>query len=300
VADTMPSNRDIAGILTQIADLLEAQDANPFRVRAYRKGAQTVREAPNSLAQVVREAGADELKKLPNIGDKQARLIAEYVYTGRSNLLDRLQGEVSPEDVFARVPGIGEELAERIATKLDIDTLEQLEMAAHDGRLAAVEGFGPKRLQAVRSSLAGMLSPSAQRRARRRVRGEAADHKEGERPPVALLLALDADYRRRAEQDDLHKIAPKRFNPDNEAWLPIMHSERQGWDFTVLFSNTARAHDLNKTRDWVVIYYDRDGDEHQNTIVTETSGPLAGRRVVRGREAECRRYYDVGSGSVSD
>jgi hypothetical protein len=56
-----------------------------------------------------------------------------------------------------------------------------------------------------------------------------------------------------------------------------------------LFSNTARAHDLGRTHDWVVIYfYDDDHRESQCTVVTETHGPMTGKRVVRGREAECR------------
>jgi hypothetical protein len=56
---------------------------------------------------------------------------------------------------------------------------------------------------------------------------------------------------------------------------------------TALFSNTARAHALGRTHDWVVLFYERNGDEGQCTVVTETRGPLAGRRVVRGRESEC-------------
>jgi hypothetical protein len=67
-----------------------------------------------------------------------------------------------------------------------------------------------------------------------------------------------------------------------------MHAKRGAWHFTALFSNTARAHELGRTRDWVVIYYyDQEHVEAQCTVVTETSGPLAGLRVVRGREAEC-------------
>jgi hypothetical protein len=110
---------------------------------------------------------------------------------------------------------------------------------------------------------------------------------------VAILLELDAEYRHRAGAGELQRIAPRRFNPQGEAWLPIMHATRQGWKFTVLFSNTARAHELEKTDDWVVIYYQKtgDGDERQNTVVTETSGPLEGKRVVRGRAAETRQYY---------
>jgi DNA polymerase (family 10) len=84
--------------------------------------------------------------------------------------------------------------------------------------------------------------------------------------------------------------------PERRAWLPVLHTERgsegEKWRFTALFSNTARAHDLGKTHDWVVIYvYDDHHREEQHTVVTETRGPLAGRRVVRGREAECRAFH---------
>jgi putative hydrolase len=61
-----------------------------------------------------------------------------------------------------------------------------------------------------------------------------------------------------------------------------------------LYSNTARAHELGRTGDWVVVvvyFYDDHHQEGQRTIVTETHGPLAGRRVVRGHEAECGEYY---------
>jgi hypothetical protein len=74
--------------------------------------------------------------------------------------------------------------------------------------------------------------------------------------------------------------------------LPVLHATRGDWHFTALFSNTAKAHELGKTRDWVVIYfYDSDHNERQRTVVTETRGETAGRRVVRGREAECRNHY---------
>jgi hypothetical protein len=161
-----------------------------------------------------------------------------------------------------------------------------LEQAAHDGRLDDVRGFGPRRVRAVRDQLASMLGSSARQRARRRAWREARA-REGARPDVATLLAADADYRERAAEGRLRRIAPRRFNPDREAWLPILHTERDGWHVTALFSNTARAHQLGRTRDWVVLFYERNGDEGQCTVVTETRGPLAGRRVVRGRESEC-------------
>ncbi len=110
-------------------------------------------------------------------------------------------------------------------------------------------------------------------------------------PSVALLLELDAQYREKATKGELKKITPRKFNPSEEAWLPIMRAEREVWRFTVLYSNTARAHELGKTNDWVVVYYDGGKGEKQCTIVTEYGGKLAGRRVIRGREEECERHY---------
>ena len=88
------------------------------------------------------------------------------------------------------------------------------------------------------------------------------------------------------------KIAPKRFNPKGEAWLPLLHTVRGAWHFTALYSNTARAHQLRRITGWVIIYFHKDGEpEGQCTVVTETRGEATGRRVVRGHEADCLRYY---------
>ena len=107
-------------------------------------------------------------------------------------------------------------------------------------------------------------------------------------PDAALLLEIDRAYRQMADAGELPRIAPRRFNPTGEAWLPIWHTERGSWHFTAIYSNTARAHQLGRVRDWVVIYFQHDhGTESQRTVVTETRGPLTGRRVVRGRETEC-------------
>jgi DNA polymerase (family 10) len=286
--DPKPSNKDIARILDRIADLLETQDANPFRIRSYRQGAESVRNWDQPVAKIAEQGDHQALKAIPDIGDSLAGLIEEVVQRGRSSLLSRLQGEVSPVDVFTRVPGIGKELAQRIADQLGINSLEELELAAHDGRLEQVEGFGKQRVNSVKVSLAGMLSGAAQRRLRR-----AQQPREDEsQPSVKTLLDVDAEYRKKAQAGELKKIAPKRFNPDNEAWLPIMHTERGDWNFTALYSNTARAHDLGKTHDWVVIYYEKAGvKEDQVTVVTGSQGDLKGKRVVRGRESEMRRHY---------
>ena len=284
------SNKDIADVLDQIADLLEAKDANPHRIRAYRDGASTVRDTDRNIAEWVQDGELDRLQDLPGIGSGLTGVISTYVKTGRSDVLDRLLGEVSPVDLFSQVPGVGEELAQRVHEELEVSTLEDLERAAYDGRLEQVEGFGSKRIKAVRVGLAAMLSNTGTRYPRWVETGEAPD--ENGRPAVGTLLEIDAEYRRKARAGELRKIAPRRFNPDNKAWLPIMNVERNGWVFTALYSNTAQAHEFGMTQDWVVIYYERDNREGQATVVTKSNNPMEGKRVVRGREVECQQYYE--------
>lgn len=284
-----PTNQEIARVLDEIAGLLEIQHANPFKVKAYRSGAKYLRERAEPVAGLVKSGDGEALESLPGIGESLAAIIEEYVKTGRSKLLRRLKGSVSPEDVFEHVPGIGPELAERIVKELDIKTLEELEQAAHDGRLSKVEGFGRRRVEAIQMGLAGMLSGFAKRRLQRVA--TKVDKHDAPEPSVAQVLEVDAEYRRKAAAGKLKMITPKRFNPRNEAWLPVLHTEHGDWEFTALFSNTARAHELGKTHDWVVIFFENKGHEGQCTVVTETSGVMVGKRVIRGREQECRAFY---------
>lgn len=287
-----PTNEEIATLLERIGQLLETNETNPYRVRAYFSAAATVRGEDKPVAELANDHAA--LTRLPGIGDSLAGLISQYVETGQSALLRELEAAADGGTVFDTVPGLGETLARRIAEMLDIRTLEELEQAAHDGRLGKVEGFGPERVRAVQTALAGMLSSTAQRRARQRT-SEESDAADAE-PPVALLLDVDAEYRRKAAAGDLDTIAPKRFNPEGKAWLPILRTRHGVWTFTALFSNTARAHEAGKTNDWVVIYFERQGQgEEQRTVITQAQGPLAGRRVVRGREAETRHHYAIES-----
>jgi putative hydrolase len=263
--------------LREVAELLEQQQANPFRVNAYRRAAETLAGLDEDVAALLEQQGVEGLDALPGIGAVLAQAIAQMVRTGRWAQLERLRGAVAPEQLFQSIPGLGPELARRLHEHLDVDTLEALELAAHDGRLEQVPGIGPRRAAMLRAMLGGML---ARTRPARRPRAF--------EPKIDLLLDVDREYREKAERGALPKIAPRRFNPSGEDWLPILHSERGDWRFTALFSNTARAHELGRLRDWVVIYFHRDsGPEGQRTIVTETRGPAAGRRVIRGREAEC-------------
>ncbi len=281
----MRENQAIAENLREAAALLETQGASPFRAGAYRKAANTIARLPRPVRGIFDAEGVTGLDALPHIGQGIATAIAEILITGRWNQLERLRGALDPPKLFKSVPGIGPQLAERIHQALHVDTLEALEAAAHDGRLESVPGVGTRRAAAWRATLAHML---------KRVR-------PGDRAPLravasqrsaATLLEVDREYRRKAEAGSLPTIAPRRFNPDGKAWLPVLHTRRGDWHFTALYSNTATAHKLERTRDWVIVYfYDDEHVEGQCTVVTETRGPLIGRRVVRGREAECREFY---------
>lgn len=272
-------NEQIAGRLEEAAHLLRDQGADRFRVGAYLRAAATVRSMREPLDEIFRQHGLEGLKELPNIGETIARAIRELMTHGRLPMLDRLRGEAEPVALLASVPGIGRVLAARLHDELGLETLADLEAAAHDGRLETIAGFGPKRLAGIRDSLAQRL-------------GRVTLPKRHATPPgVAELLDVDREYREKAATPQLQRIAPRRFNPSGEAWLPVLHTRRGARRYTALYSNTARAHRAGKTGDWVVVYSDDGLGESRHTVVTAAVGPLRGRRVVAGREAECAAYY---------
>ncbi len=268
-------NEDVAGRLEEVARLLAAQGANRFRVHAYERAAETVRRLPRPVSEILEQRGLDGLRALPGVGESIARAIRDLLTRGRLAMLERLRGESDPTKLLASVPGIGRELSDRLYRDLGIETLEDLEAAAHDGRLEQVLGFGPKRLAGIRDSLAHRLE---------RVKPPATERSDV--PPVEEILDVDREYREKAAAGTLVKIAPRRFNPSHVAWLPVLHTTRRARHYTALFSNTALAHRIGRTDDWVVIYWDAGRGERQCTVVTADRGSLEGRRVVRGREAE--------------
>lgn len=270
-----------AARLDEVARLLEEQGANVFRVRAYRRAGAFLRGLDRPIDEIVRTEGMEGLRKLPGVGSTLARFIHQLVVTGRLPMLERLRGESDPVALLRTVPGIGRVMAERLHDELGIETLEELEVAAYDGRLERVLGFGQKRIAGIRDSLATRLG---------RVRSY------GPPPPsihasVAESLDVDREYRTKAAEGLLTRIAPRRFNPERKAWLPVLHTTRGRRHYTALFSNTPRAHQLGKTNDWVVVYYDGNNGERQCTVVNASHGPLKGKRIIRGREAECSKYY---------
>jgi DNA polymerase (family X) len=265
--------------------LFAEQGANPFRVRAYQRAAETLRRLPRPISEILEQEGLEGLQALPGIGESLARAIRDVLEHGRLAMLERLRGESDPVKLLASVPGIGRALADRLHHTLGISTLEDLESAAHDGRLEQIGGLGQKRLAGIRDSLAHRL-------ARLRPPNQSIDDPD---PGVEEILDVDREYRQKAAAGLLVKIAPRRFNPQGAAWLPILHTERGARHYTALFSNTERAHRLGRTDDWVVIYWEGGRGERQCTVITAQRGTAKGHRIVRGRDRESARREAVAS-----
>lgn len=284
-SDTAPDWARIAPLLRDMGGAVERQQGDGYRAAAYWRAADYLDRAKPDLRTLRAEGGLAALEALPTIGRGIAAAIGEILDTGRWRRLAELRGDGDAEELFRTVPGVGQALARQIHELLGASSLEDLELAAHDGRLQRLPRVGERRAAGIGAALTAMLD-----QARHRRRGERPPAPS--EPPLDLLLRADARYREDAAAGRLPTIAPRRFNPAGHAWLPVLHLREQGWHVTALFSNTARAHRLAQVHDWVVLYCeDADHAERQYTVVTAMSGPLAGRRVVRGREAECRDWY---------
>jgi hypothetical protein len=282
-------NLMVAGRLEEVAGLLRAQHANPYRVRAYEQAAMAVRSLELPVSEILSKGGTDALLAIPSVGENIARSIRDLVLHGRLPMLERMRGESDPIALLETVPGIGPKLADRLHHDLGIESLEELEVAAWDGRLERSAGIRGKRLASIRELLEHRLA---------RARREREANRQSE-PEVAEILDVDREYREKAAAGSLPCIAPRRFNPTGTAWLPVLHAQRGDRHYTVLFSNTPRAHALEKTHDWVIVYYDWGREERQSTVITAEWGMLEGRRIVRGREGECAAHYARGAPSAS-
>lgn len=136
-------NIEIVRVLGEVADLLEIQQANPFRVRAYRNAVRTINAHASPLRKLV-EQGAD-LTELPSIGKGLADNIRELVESGRLTMLEEMAAEIPPGLVeLMRLPGVGPKKARRLWDELGVESIDDLEEVAAEGRVAELPGFGPK------------------------------------------------------------------------------------------------------------------------------------------------------------
>jgi len=145
-------NADIAAIFEEIADLLEIEGANPFRVRAYRNAAREMQSLGTPVAEMI--ARGEDLTELPGIGADLAAKIGEIVETGRCEALEKLRHEL-PAGIteLLAMPGLGPKRVRALYDHLKIRTLEQLRSAARSGRIRAITGFGPKTERSILQAL---------------------------------------------------------------------------------------------------------------------------------------------------
>ena len=136
-------NEDIAAVFDEIADLLEIEGDNPFRIRAYRNGARSLRVLGRDV-RTLTDQGAD-LTRLAGIGKNLAAKIHEIIDTGHCSTLDKLRKQL-PADLteLLKLPGLGPKRVHALYHELDIHTHEQLERAARDGLIRQLPGFGEK------------------------------------------------------------------------------------------------------------------------------------------------------------
>ena len=188
-----PTNIELAEALEQMAEVLVRQgESNPYRVQAYLQAAGMIRELEEPVARVYGDGGREALTSLPGIGVSLAHHIAQYVESGRIGLRDRLLRADDPAALLATVPGVGRVLAQRLVDELGVESLAELERAAHDGRLIDLDGVGPRRTEAIRLQLNSILNRTARRRARRVRRQVAQLASTQRRAELAAEHATDA------------------------------------------------------------------------------------------------------------
>ena len=192
------TNTEIADAFNEIADLLEIEGANPFRVRAYRDAARTIDGLPRNVREMV--ANEEDLTALSGIGDDLATKIEALVETGTVPQLEELRERTPPALAkMLRIEGLGPKRVQSIYHELDITDLDALEKAAETGQIQKLHGLGPKTEQKILEDL------KRKRQEEERTRLDVAE--ELVEPLVAYLRDIDdvqrvavaGSYRRRKE-----------------------------------------------------------------------------------------------------
>ncbi len=190
------TNPDIAAVFEQVADLLEFQGTNPFRIRAYRNAARTIRDLPQSVAQIVADP-QQALTDVSGIGKDLAAKVATLLQTGSLPMLEELLQQI-PESVLAilRVPGLGPKRAAILYNELNVSTLDGLRQACQSQRVRELKGFGAKTEASILQGLE--IASEAQRRIlwcqADQHAGEILAHLQG--CPAVEQLAAAGSYRR--------------------------------------------------------------------------------------------------------
>jgi DNA polymerase (family 10) len=159
VAATLPQNAEVIEQLELLADILELEGQESFRVLAYRRAAQRVRESGGSIAQLALEGKAKELQ---GIGKTIEEKIVQIVEQGEIEALAKRRKTIPPDVVaFMRLPGLGPKTARRIWRELGVSTLAELKTAAETQQLRTLTGLGPKVEENVLAALKEQAKPKA-------------------------------------------------------------------------------------------------------------------------------------------
>jgi DNA polymerase (family 10) len=188
-------NADIAAIFEEIAELLEIQGANPFRIRAYRNAAITIGEFGRDLPALIRNG--KELPKIAGIGEDLSRKINEIATTGHCTLLDRLHNTL-PTTITAllKIPGLGPKRVRALYEELHVQDVAALRSAAEQGQIQALPGFGPKTERRILQAL--HAQGTQERRIERALAGQYAEALAAELRHVDGVQQVDiaGSYRR--------------------------------------------------------------------------------------------------------
>jgi DNA polymerase (family 10) len=187
----------VAGVLEQIAACLELQGENPFRVRAFRTAAKAIRGLGAEPAQALADG---TLAATKGVGPATLGIVKELVEVGRCEMLEQLREDIPPGLVeMLRISGLGVSRVRTIHEKLEIDTLGELEDAAHDGRLAALPGFGSKTADTVLKGIAFLRRVQEFRLSHHAAEEAGLLHAALERLPGVSRAIVAGEVRRRSE-----------------------------------------------------------------------------------------------------
>jgi DNA polymerase (family X) len=187
----------VAQVLEQIAAFLELKNENPFRIRAFRTAARAISGFSRDLRQSLEDGSLASAK---GVGPATLQIVKELVATGRASMLEELREQIPPGLVeMLEISGLGVAKIRQIHEVLGIDSLPELEAAAHDGRLAKLPRFGPKTSENLLKAIAYLRQASGLR-----LSHHAADEAEGlrsalERLPGVTSATVAGDVRRRTE-----------------------------------------------------------------------------------------------------
>jgi len=156
-------NAEIARLLGDVADLLEISAGNPFKVRAYRNAARTVADHADPIAELV-SGGEFDLTDLPGIGGGIAKEITALVETGTLPQRQQLVATIPPGLLdLLRIPGLGPKRVKLFHEKLKVNSVADLKDALEKGKIATLQGFGPKLLEKIREGVSGAAADTQKR-----------------------------------------------------------------------------------------------------------------------------------------